>query len=359
MTAIDATLITQIAFNAASEATASYCRIYRGATTYNITAVDQATKRFFIAENVPLRFLNDSKFTVAGSTGNNGTYTVNGIATWTGAATQIYVDEAIPNAVADGTIGVIWSNADTNHVMIDGSYFDLWADTDDVLYLGSAAPFAFAGFRSKTAGSYGTFTFEYWNGAWVTLTPVHNSVGGFSQDGFLAWLIPGTWALTTINGTSAYWIRATVDAVTTTAVAYNLLRSVTLNAPLHMLPSRATPGIGRDINGDTFRRDIPQQGTDRLMIDCTQIAASMASVHKLWDWSHYRTRLYIQSGAHTVPIGTGAWSTDAYAHAYKGRIVSMPPGISTPHAMDTNLRYQIEIEVDEIETLTSRLGVAV
>lgn len=358
MIATDATLITQIAFSAHSEATASYCRIYQGTASYNITAVDQATKRFFIAQNVPDKFLNDSKFTVSGSTGNDGIYTVNGDSTWTGAATQIYVDEALPSAVGNGAIGTIWTHCDTHHLMLTGAYFSLWSDTNDILYVGSASPFAFLGFRCKTAGSYGDFTFQYWNGAWTGLTPAHNGVAGFSQSGYIAWGIPSDWALTIVSGISAYWIRGSVDAVTTKAIAYNLLRSVTLNAPLHMLPVRATPAIGRDINGDTYRRDIPQQGTDRLTIDCTHIAASMANVHVLWDWYHYRTRLYIESGAHIVPIGTGAWATDAYAHAYKGRILSMPPGISTPHAMDTNLRYQIEIDVDEIETLTSRLGVA-
>lgn len=364
MTAIDATLITQIAFAAHSEAATAYGRkgdgvaapgeafgtldiddltggsfnlwtaatdqIYVGCTVtfpfvgfrcktpgvygtmslwYSITStaydIHEANPdhTILLLTDLTAKFKDGYQFTIHDSAGNDGVYTCDGDSTWDAAHTTITTVETLPDGTNNGHIEA--------HTI------------------------------------------------WAPLTAVHNSTVGFTVSGYVAWVIPGTWGLSTVDSVSAYWIKAKVATYTTTAVAYNLLRSVTLNAPLHMLPTRATPAIGRDINGDTFRRDIPQQGTDRLTIDCTQIAASMASVHELWDWSHYRTRLYIQSGAHTVPIGTGAWSTDAYAHAYKGRIVTMPPGISTPHAMDTNLRYQLEIEVDEIETLTSRLGVAV
>lgn len=255
--------------------------------------------------------------------------------------------------------GAAFTDCDAAMLKLDGSYFGLWADASDILYVGCASPFAFVGFRAQTPGDYGTFTFEYWDGAaWSTLTALHNSTAGFSKDGYLAWVMPGDWDLKTVDGVSAYWIRASVDAVTTQAYAYNLLRSVTLNAPLHVLPTRNAPLLGRDINGLTFRRDTPRRGPDRLTIEVTQIAAVWGRWHVLWDWWHYGTRVYIESGAKSVPI-SAPMTTDAYAHAYKGRIVALPPGVSTPDAMQIPPYSQIEIEVDEVETLTGRLGVTV
>jgi hypothetical protein len=365
----DQTRLTQIAFLAHSEATASYCRFYNGADwtnldsnmlmldgsnfplwtdsndvfyvgaaavfafvgfgcktagvgygtfrfqysalggPYNIVEVSQVNKTFKVATDLTSKFTANSQFEIHGSTGNDGGYTCGIDATYSAPNTTITVLETINSSVADG------------HVEQDS--------------------------------------------IWTKITAVHNSTAGFTQSGYIGWVIASDWTLRTVNGKSAYWIRTSQSAVapTTVAVAYNLLRSVILYAPLHMLTGRTTPAIGRDINGDTFKRDIPQRGADRLVIEGTQIAfgslPSMPQAHAVWDWWHYSTRLYIESGAHTVPIGTTAFSTDAYAHAFKGRIITLPPGLSTPNAMDIPDRFQIEIEVDEIETLTGRLGVTV
>lgn len=71
--------------------------------TYDITGVDQGTKTFTIAESVAHLFIDGKTFAVSGSTGNDGTYTINGDATGT---TSIIVDEAIADATVDGAITV-------------------------------------------------------------------------------------------------------------------------------------------------------------------------------------------------------------------------------------------------------------
>ena len=74
-----------------------------GNGTYAISGVNQGTKTFSTADNVPAEFTAGLLFTVSGSTGNDGTYTVVS-ATWTGAQTDIVVSEAIPDATVDGGI---------------------------------------------------------------------------------------------------------------------------------------------------------------------------------------------------------------------------------------------------------------
>lgn len=71
--------------------------------TYDITGVDQGTKTFTVAESVAALFFDATSFTISGSTGNDGTYTVNGDATGT---TSIIVDQVIPDATVDGSISV-------------------------------------------------------------------------------------------------------------------------------------------------------------------------------------------------------------------------------------------------------------
>ncbi|KPL08315.1 hypothetical protein AMJ86_01170, partial [bacterium SM23_57] len=105
-----------------------------GVGTYAISAVNQGTKTFSTLDNVPDEFAADDKFTVTGSTGNDGTYTVVS-ATWTGAQTDIIVAEAIPSPVADGAIvmNIIrlgtsdvgfkprgWVKIDTEFIYFDG-----------------------------------------------------------------------------------------------------------------------------------------------------------------------------------------------------------------------------------------------
>ena len=72
-----------------------------------ITAVDTGTKKFTIAGNYATRFkyLTAYKFRVTGSIGNDGVYTVS-TATDVSATTEIVVTEAVPSAVADGSINI-------------------------------------------------------------------------------------------------------------------------------------------------------------------------------------------------------------------------------------------------------------
>lgn len=84
--------------------------------TFDITGVNQGTKTFAIAESVANLFLDNDTFTISGSTGNDGTYTINGDATGT---TSIIVDEAIPDATVDGSISIVRSPEDFSRDLHD------------------------------------------------------------------------------------------------------------------------------------------------------------------------------------------------------------------------------------------------
>ena len=80
-------------------------------------------------------------------------------------------------------------------------------------------------------GSY-TVTWEYWNGAWVTLTVTDNTTLGslvFGSEGFSSvhWIVPDDWATTAVNGITGYWVRARISAFTSmTAVPQQGTRNV-------------------------------------------------------------------------------------------------------------------------------------
>jgi hypothetical protein len=70
---------------------------------YTITAVSTGSSTFTIAGDFTARFTAGTQIQVTGSTGNNGTYTVDGSVLSTGN-TIITVDEPVVNATADGVI---------------------------------------------------------------------------------------------------------------------------------------------------------------------------------------------------------------------------------------------------------------
>lgn len=62
-----------------------------------------------------------------------------------------------------------------------------------------------------------TIVWEYWNGAWVSLT-VNDETAQLSQPGATGvfWEQPSDWTTTTVNGVTGYWVRARLSALTGT-----------------------------------------------------------------------------------------------------------------------------------------------
>ncbi|RLB64979.1 MAG: hypothetical protein DRH04_10955, partial [Deltaproteobacteria bacterium] len=82
----------------------------------------------------------------------------------------------------------------------------------DAIYFGSDYKFSKVRINVSTAGSYSdvTIVWEYWDGStWATLT-VTDGTNGFTTSGTneVSFTPPSDWAKTSVNGQSAYWIRA-------------------------------------------------------------------------------------------------------------------------------------------------------
>lgn len=252
---------------------------------------------------------------------------------------------------------------DAESLSIGGTNFGLWTDANDILYVGKDTTFATIGYRAGTVPvGYGTFTLQYWNGAWVTLTAIANTTAGFTQSGFIAWVIPADWAATTVDTKSAFWIRASQDAAApgTPATCEHLMRNLTLQAPLFVKPEYGNDRVAPDINGELRLLDQTYTGPTRLTIDCTQLATgayavAMPNLTLLWDWLQRRCRLLIRDEAYTSPIGTSAFSTDSYIYQYRGYLVKAPEPLS-PSKMDCH-SYTLEFAIDDIDTISDRMGV--
>jgi len=103
---------------------------------------------------------------------------------------------------------------DINNDVVDDVYLPPQQTTTegDAIYIGSDYKFSKIRFNVSTAGSYSdiTIVWEYWNGSsWVELTVTDNT-NGFTVSGTneVSFTPPSDWAKTTVNGVSAYWIRA-------------------------------------------------------------------------------------------------------------------------------------------------------
>jgi len=260
-----------------------------------------------IGSDVHLKFKDGYTFTITGSTGNDGVYTCDGDSTYSAPDTTITVEETLPDGTDDGTIAA--------------------------------------------------------HSIWAPLTAVFNSTSGFTVAGWIAWVIPSDWGLSTVDGDSAYWVNARQSAdATTPATCYHLMRSLTLAAPLHAEgPSWNTnERVFKDINGVWQKADFTYQGPDRFRINATAVSfgTSMANISLLSSWHYYRSRLYIIQEVATS--GTVAPSTDPYYRTFQGFLVDIPDVFKTPGKMgiQPGAYYPLEFVIDNITTMDSGLGLA-
>lgn len=247
-----------------------------------------------------------------------------------------------------------------------GTAFELWSDTNDIVYMGKdatssgASDFSYVGFLNDTAGDYGTFTFEYADGvdggnlvnSWATLTAIHNNTAGFSQRGWIAWVIPGAWITGKVDGQVAFWIRATVDAVTTTATAFHLMRSLLIQGPTFFDPRITNNNLIRDTNRVSRKRDVANPLTDHPLWETTQNATDMTGMNLMMDWRSARHNLYVENQAMNDPP---SWSTDDYVQAVKGRMSSFSTGATSPHKMRP-AEWMWTIDASEVTTIPGLQG---
>lgn len=188
----------------------------------------------------------------------------------------------------------LWDNSASAYVNNTNSYAsstasDLWGQTADYLYLGLEREMRGGVFTLTTNGSYGAFTYAYWNGsAWTTIIPLVNYT--FNTSKYFLINPPADWQPRTFNATdphtasvpdsiSRYWLRISTASVTTTSVATRC----------YSIPeiSYATPTLVYQLL--QFKQDFTNTGTPsrRAVIELIKRAESKIDyrTRKSWRWN--------------------------------------------------------------------------
>lgn len=121
-----------------------------------------------------------------------------------------------------------YSTAANNDTASDVNVLSATPALNAACYYGADTPFAAISLFFGTAGSAVTLTmtYEYWNGsAWTALSGVTDGTTNFTVTTVtigqtIRWTnIPGDWATTSVNGTTAYWVRGIISAFTSVTTA--------------------------------------------------------------------------------------------------------------------------------------------
>lgn len=113
-----------------------------------------------------------------------------------------------------------------------GTDFALNNTINDYVYFGAASTFGGIKIEFHTRGSNYTNVWQYWNGsAWTTLATttdlLSDGTNNFQGDGSVSWTIPSTWAQTSVNSQTKYWIRtySTTNPIRVARAYYIIPRS--------------------------------------------------------------------------------------------------------------------------------------
>lgn len=241
--------------------------------------------------------------------------------------------------------GSTYDNYSTDASTIFGTQKELWADTNDIMYWGQdSAAWKYLGFYLHTAGSYGSLTWEYWNGStWASFTPAYEGTAGFSQNGYVMLGTLASWASTTVNSQAAFWVRASVASVTTAAQMYNFLLNVFIDAPHVLMPGEYAEGYVRDVNGTVRKRDIAVTHALKLAVDCRARCLTMRDVNLLRYLRDARERLYLHDWAQTA---TPNPTIDSFYSAYNVLYCTLvDPQVAAAGKMRPD-SYTLEFDID-------------
>jgi len=254
---------------------------------------------------------------------------------------------------------------DSNVNDLTGTGTDLWSADSDVMYWGSASKFESMGFRvGDTVAVVGAITWEYSDGAagWTAFdgnNPFQDSTDSLVQDGLLAWQDPpnagNAWGLNTVDGQSAYWIRASIATHTTTGNFINFLRNLTLQPPIKLIPQMARNRSYADINAELRDRDLAYVGPTQLSIQCRPKATAdnldegMPNMTLLHYWLRERGDLFIEDLAQTTVPDL---SSDAFYKDYTGRLIMVPGETESPRKMSP-AGYSLEFSISAATPILS------
>lgn len=102
-----------------------------------------------------------------------------------------------------------------------GAPFPVYATSPNVgdsFNIGQAGKFSMVYINFATAGAGLNITWQYYNGAWTTLTATDNTTA-LTKSGTLTFTKPSDWVATTVDGYTGFFIRALLNSTTYTTMA--------------------------------------------------------------------------------------------------------------------------------------------
>ena len=145
------------------------------------------------------------------------------------STTEAAANYALTYSVTDVAFKVL--SLSSTHTETFGANYQPWpntAEAGDYVAFGHTVPFAEIAFDlSATVADYtgGEVAWEYWDGAaWAALTlaidnthaSTKDGTKSFTRDGAVAFVPPSDWASSSLNSTTAYWVRCVVVTDMTT-----------------------------------------------------------------------------------------------------------------------------------------------
>jgi hypothetical protein len=163
----------------------------------------------------------------------------------------------------DGGVFVDETDESSSNATADMTLLPTTPAVSDAYYFGHQDQFSRLKIDVSTAQAKGTVvTWEYWNGAWVSLSGVSDGSSSFSGAGqnIVSWTLPGDWATTSVtnqaNTGAMYFVRArvtTAGGAGATAVGRKVQLDVTRYLPYNANREIVT-GVGLTDNA-TWQED--------------------------------------------------------------------------------------------------------
>lgn len=187
-------------------------------------------------------------------------------------------------------------------------------------------------------------------------TPLYLGQANFTQDGYVAWAIPGTWASTTVNTQAAFWIQISQEAVApaTPAQMYHMLPNLTFNphVKLEYPDNKSDARVFHDTNHNLQDGDIQNDEYDMALLHTRGLVLTWADYVLLAYWKDWRKMLWVNDLARSA---SPVFTTDSYIRDFIGKLVQYPPSVYSVLKND-GTESTFEFKIQSANTIPSLLG---
>ena len=256
--------------------------------------------------------------------------------------------------------GASYTDVTTEAAVEGGQTFNLLADTDDYIYIGSTSQFTGIDFTLSTMAANNTLVVEYTTSTiWSTLntsdyTWVDNT-SALIRDGAMTFTAPTNWVTGTVNSEAGYyWIRiSTSTTPVTTGVAYTILPYNSVPSLLSLssadVQNERWAWCNYTIPGTGARPYITLRNTGQPDYEGDWFIASSSSATNQQNFFRFNHKI------------KGDYENSEYDFSNTG--ISLPGTITIPneglHLLDTNASHDLiikpgsDLTADRILTITT------